>query len=498
MWNGISKLDDVKQTIFENIEEDKIKIDLDAFEEDFKEKAIEKKAIAKEVAKKPEKITLIEPKRGKMYDILLAKLKLSSMETIAVSLYTCDEKILSLECLELLIPVIPTEEEVKVCSVYKGDKNLLANPERFILALSVIKGYGNRIRALHFNKTSKDLLEDLEQKAENTEKIWKVILEDKKIHLLFKYILAHGNYMNGTSMRGGMYGFSFDSLEKVVDCRSTNNPKRNLLIYLLEYIHKMEEKSLIEEHFSLFDYDFISKLPVSQLDLDLQEIKKGTKYMDLALNSFSNDPSDQIVEVLKDSYNRILAQISNLDVRIKRINELYQKVQKYLCEDSKETSDKTAKKILFMWQNILNWKKELERKKREEERKKAAALKKNKNMALPVDLKTPVKRAVVNVLDEKNSNLNNLIAGKADPEEIIKDLHERRKAKSKNLYFKFLMKLNYVEKMLGVSLKTAMIAKMMYKKMKKSMLDKKNHAQPLKKETTNDLLKELISNHLKS
>lgn len=156
--------------------------------------------------------------------------------------------------------------------------------------------------------------------------------------------------------------------------------------------------------------------------------------MDLALNSYSNDPLDKILLALKEPYEKVVNLIAHYDIKIKNLSELYSKVQKYICEDLKETSDKTAKKILFMYQNILNWKREVEKKKREEERKKAIALKKNKAIALPVELKNGGNRAVVNILkNEESSNLNKFIINKNNPEEIIKDLHLQRKNKS-NLF----------------------------------------------------------------
>ena len=254
-------------------------------------------------------------------------------------------------------------------------------------------------------------------------------------------------YLIGITTRGGAYGFSFDGLEKLVDCRSTKNPKRNLLVFILENIEKKEGKSLIEENFSYLEYDIVAKVPISQLELDLSEIKKGGQNVDLALKADSGEPGDRIAEVLKEKYEKIINEISHFDKKIKDLAEVYKKVAKFLCEDSKETSDKTAKKVYFMWQNCHNWKKEVEKRKREEERKRVLAEKKNKAMAGQVQMKTPVvKRAADNAL--KSDNLN-AIAGKANPDEMIKELHEKRKIKSFffffffNFFFFFLLNIEF-------------------------------------------------------
>jgi len=433
MWGQITKFNEIQGSVFEKIEEEKVQLDLDALEEDFKEKAVEKKDEAKKIEIKPEKVSLIDPKRGKMYDILLAKLKLPA-ETLAFSLYSIDEKIVTTENLELLIPVIPTEEEIKLCKSYKGDPSLLSNPEQLILSLGTIKGFGHRIKGLHFNRVSKDLLEDLSMKVTCLDKVWHLLLDDQKVPLLFQYVLAYGNYLNGVSVRGGAYGFSFDGLEKVIDCRSTKNPKRNLLVFILENIEKKEGKSLLEENFSYMEYDMVSRVPISQLELDLMEIKKGVTNMDLALNSYTNDPGDRINEALKERYKELVNETGHFEKKIKELAEIYKKVAKYLCEDTKETSEKTAKKLFFMWQNCHSWKKDTERRKRDEERKRTLAEKKNKSMSLPVEMKTQVKRAAENVLNAENANLI-AINGKSNPDEMIKELHEKRKSKSKFFFF---------------------------------------------------------------
>ena len=41
----------------------------------------------------------------------------------------------------------------------------------------------------------------------------------KKNHDLFRHILAIGNYINGTSARGGAWGYKFESIDKVNDMR---------------------------------------------------------------------------------------------------------------------------------------------------------------------------------------------------------------------------------------------------------------------------------------
>ena len=56
---------------------------------------------------------------------------------------------------------------------------------------------------------------------------------DEDLKTLFEYILAYGNYMNGSGPRGGAYGFKLDILLKLVDIKSPSNTKLNFLFYVL-------------------------------------------------------------------------------------------------------------------------------------------------------------------------------------------------------------------------------------------------------------------------
>ena len=82
------------------------------------------------------------------------------------------------------------------------------------------------------------MIEELDGKILRMKSSFEKILNDKKIIILFHSILLHGNYLNGSSIRGNMAGFKFEGLEKVIDCKSTKNTKRNLLLFIIESLSK--------------------------------------------------------------------------------------------------------------------------------------------------------------------------------------------------------------------------------------------------------------------
>jgi diaphanous 1 len=278
MWN-ILKFNEIKDTIFEKLDDKKVEYKIEELEKEFIKKETAPGPKAAVIKPKIEKISLIAPARSKQFDILLAKLK-TSIPLIYDNILRCDEKFLTLNNLDLLLPAIPTEEEVRECKVNEHRIDLLAAPEQLIIELAKIPNYPARIKALHFRLIWRDYNTDLLDKLTKLEKVWGFqgeggLKKDDRVHKLFEYALALGNYLNGTSMRGGAWGFKFDGLEKFVDCKSTSNPKRNLLLVILELYEKNQNSELFKGTEDLSDYDIASKVPTNQLDADLGELKKG-------------------------------------------------------------------------------------------------------------------------------------------------------------------------------------------------------------------------------
>lgn len=56
---------------------------------------------------------------------------------------------------------------------------------------------------------------------------------NKKFHHILEISLAVGNYLNGTSFKGGAWGFKIDSLEKLEDVKSTDG-SMNVAFYVIK------------------------------------------------------------------------------------------------------------------------------------------------------------------------------------------------------------------------------------------------------------------------
>ena len=57
----------------------------------------------------------------------------------------------------------------------------------------------------------------------------------------------------------------------------TTNPKKGLLMYVIEKIEESSKNDAINQNEDLSEYELASKIPISQLQTDFGEIKKGVK-----------------------------------------------------------------------------------------------------------------------------------------------------------------------------------------------------------------------------
>ena len=380
MWTVIA-MNSIKGTVWEKLDDNKVDLDVDFLEKEFAIKKAPEPSTNTE-HKKPEekpkvhKISLLPGEKVKNLEICLGKLKLSNT-AIVEALFSIDEKVLTLNTVETLLGVIPNEEEIKTVLAYDGEPELLANPERFVLEISGVPGFQQRLQALKFAKNYKELVDDLNDKLKKIMKIFEHLPKDQKLTYILENILAIGNYLNGTSARGGAYGFKLDALEKLVDMKMTTNPKKNLLMYVIEKLEAKSGKSLIDVNEDFSGYDLGSKMPISQLQSDLGEIRRGAKFVENAIKKQTDYSNDRVEKYFKEASLQINKIVEEIDKDMKTCNENYINTCKFFCENPSDTpSDKLLEKIYKFWVNCKNAKstilKEIELAHKEEEKKKKA------------------------------------------------------------------------------------------------------------------------------
>ncbi|CAD8195705.1 unnamed protein product [Paramecium pentaurelia] len=337
-WAIISQKAQIKDTIFENIKDLDVKLDIEFLEKEFSKKQQTQQADtnSKTQAAQPQKISLLQPERQKNMELVLMKLKIAP-NLIYEALIKCDEKILTLPTLESLDVITPTEDEIGTVQSFDGDKELLGNPEKYILKISQLKGFSIRIKALKFSCQYVEYVTDLDAQITSLD-VFNDLLSMGWVTQLIEYSLAVGNYLNGQSAKGGAWGFKLEQIEKLTDVKGQDN-KSNVLQYVIKQIKFNEEIDLER-------FDIITKLPISQLNTNLNEIKKGLNMVSKAIECKSNDENDKIVDTLKDVQSKLQEMTKDLELKIQKLDTDYKKTAKYLCENPADASDKFGEKLM--------------------------------------------------------------------------------------------------------------------------------------------------------
>jgi len=79
--------------------------------------------------------------------------------------------------------------------------------------------------------------------------------------MLLEYLLAAGNYLNGTGFRGGASGFKIDGINAFEQIKS-NDKKKSLLMSLMEKIEAEKGIEIDDKQDFLESLDEASRLPL--------------------------------------------------------------------------------------------------------------------------------------------------------------------------------------------------------------------------------------------
>ena len=312
---------DIKDTIWDELDDTKIKINLDKFEEKFSQvkKEPKKVEVQKKNPTKKEKKTFLEPDRTRMMSIVLNKIRIDTLE-LSDAIEQYDLKILTQDVCGLLLPILPNDAEVKEVSNFQGDiMEDLAVCDQFVLIISGIAAFKERIKAIIFKYNYLSDYMIIIEEINRVFNVFKFMREDKNLKRLFEVILALGNYMNGGSFRGGAFGFTLPSLSKLADTKSGGT---TFIDYIIKFIYEqLKEPDVLKVIKQLKEFD----------KLQYQSIVESCKQMEnrwkdvLALKKALADNKDMLLD--EDKSEKFLSQFYNdAEGKIKEIKEKVEKI----------------------------------------------------------------------------------------------------------------------------------------------------------------------------
>nr|XP_012642273.1 formin-like protein 1 isoform X4 [Microcebus murinus] len=356
----------ISGTVFTELNDEKVlqELDMSDFEEQFKTKSqgpsLDLSALKSKAAQKaPTKATLIEANRAKNLAITLRKGNLGA-DRICQAIEAYDLQALGLDFLELLTRFLPTEYERSLIARFEREQRPmeeLSEEDRFMLRFSRIPRLPERMATLTFLGNFPDTVQLLMPQLNAIIAASMSIKSSDKLRQILEIVLAFGNYMN-SSKRGAAYGFRLQSLDALLEMKSTDR-KQTLLHYLVKVIAE-KYPQLTGFH---SDLHFLDKAGSVSLDSVLGDVRALQRGLELTQREFVRQ--DDCV-VLKEFLRANSPTMDKLLADSKTAQEAYESVVEYFGENPKTTSpslffslfSRFVKAYKKAEQEVEQWKKE--------------------------------------------------------------------------------------------------------------------------------------------
>uniref|UniRef100_A0A8V1A2Z0 Formin-like protein 3 n=1 Tax=Gallus gallus TaxID=9031 RepID=A0A8V1A2Z0_CHICK len=292
-WTAL-KPNQISGTVFSELDDERVlqDLDLERFEELFKTKA---QGPALDLL--CPKMTLLEANRAKNLAITLRKAG-RGPEEICRAIHTFDLATLPVDFVECLMRFVPTEAEVKALRQYERERKPLEElsaEDRFMLHFSKVERLPQRMAIMAFLGNFADNLQML-TKLNAIIAASASVKSSQKLKQMLEIILALGNYMN-SSKRGAVYGFKLQSLDLLLDTKSTDRKLTLLHFIALTVREKYPELATFWQ-----ELHFVEKAAAVSLENVLLDVKELTRGMELLRRECGlHDSSSKLERLQKDA-----------------------------------------------------------------------------------------------------------------------------------------------------------------------------------------------------
>jgi hypothetical protein len=149
---------------------------------------------------KVQKFSYLLPGRQQNISVVLGKVRIKIGDMMDY-LIAYDTTKLSSNICELMVPILPTESELREVATYEGEIENLMECDQFCLFLNSVIGFDLRFKAIIYKNNYKKEFSDINLSIDNFIRIFVFFRTSEIIKKWLEVILAYGNYLNGTSNR---------------------------------------------------------------------------------------------------------------------------------------------------------------------------------------------------------------------------------------------------------------------------------------------------------
>lgn len=289
------------------------------------------KGAAAPVKKEPKEITFIDPKKNLNLNIFLKQFKCSNDDFVGM-IQTGDRSKFDVEVLKQLLKLLPEKHEIENLKSYQGEKDKLANVDRFYTSLLTVSCYQLRIECMLLCEETASVLDILRPKVKLVDEACDALRSSTLMPSFCRLILAVGNFLNYGSHTGNAEGFKISSLLKLTETKA-NKSRITLLHHILEEAEANHPELLVLPD----DIEICEKAA----GVNLESVQNEANGLLKRLNDTAKKVSKTVVEV-KEQYTDVLEEnleaCKILSQRFSEIDKKRSELAVYLCEDANQLS----------------------------------------------------------------------------------------------------------------------------------------------------------------
>ncbi|KAL1497828.1 hypothetical protein ABEB36_008720 [Hypothenemus hampei] len=349
------KPNQVRGTIFNELDDDKLHtyIDFGEFEEKFKISPIGFMAngdceadglqsFPSKRFKRPENVTLLEHTRLRNIAISRRKLEMSAEKVIG-AINMLDLKQLSLENVELLQRMVPTEQETKAYKEYVLEKkniNILTEEDKFLLQLTKVERISAKLSIMGYIGNFFDSLHLIQPQIHAVISASNSVKTSRKLRSVLEIVLAFGNYLN-SAKRGPAYGFKLHSLDSLLDTKSTD--KKTCLLHYIVATIRQKFPDLLNFDSELHYIEKAAAVSIENISTDVHELEKGMEAVrkEAEIRGRGNHSL-----VVRDFLINTEDKLRRLRSDFKMAQEAFRECVEYFAESSRTTDANTFFSLL--------------------------------------------------------------------------------------------------------------------------------------------------------
>ncbi|XP_054261074.1 formin-2-like isoform X2 [Macrosteles quadrilineatus] len=294
------------------LEEVKVE-NIDEFAQLFSRQVVDKKSTKKVVAKpvKAQVKKILDSKRSQNVGILAQSLHLDFSE-IENAVYNFDTSTVSLEALQQIYEVRATDEELQQlrAHVTSGSDHPLDKPEQFLLELSEIPHFAERISCFMFQTEFSDNISGISSKLNNIKSTCQFLMSSESLKTVLGIILALGNFMNGGNMqRGQADGFGLEILAKLKDVKSKDNSMTLLNFIVVTYMRKCGDVAATDAKLPVpepSDIEKASSVKFDEVEKQLVDIEAELNGCQKKMDVVISKSQEENVQTFKDKMESFL------------------------------------------------------------------------------------------------------------------------------------------------------------------------------------------------